>query len=161
VSLHKSAGFILIGSFLYWLAYYVITGGFKKHYMFHMRDAKVMMGQALYYTFSMFKGGKSPFTPSAHEKFNPLQKIAYLAVMLILTPIIIATGILFSDISYFLKIINYIGGVRILDALHVATGYAFLLYLVVHLYMATLGDRVISHIKAMITGYDEEHEERN
>lgn len=79
--------------------------------------------------------------------------------MLILTPIIIITGVLFSDIVYFLDIIKYIGGVRILDAIHVATGYAFLLYLIVHLYMSTLGYRIVSHIKAMITGYGEENDE--
>jgi thiosulfate reductase cytochrome b subunit len=159
VFLHKIAGFISIGPFLYWLAYHVITGGFSKHYRFRMRDAKGMMGQASYYTFSMFKGAKNPFTPSANERFNALQKIAYLSVMLILTPLIIITGILFSDIIYFLNIINYIGGVRIIDALHVAAGYAFLLFLIVHQYMATLGYRVTSHIKAMITGYGEEQDE--
>jgi len=159
VFLHKIFGYILIASFLYWLFYYLFTGGFKKHYIFHKRDAKGMIHQSLYYTFSMFRGSQSPFTPSAHERFNPLQKIAYLSVMLILTPIIIITGILFSDIVYFLDIIKYIGGVRILDAIHVATGYAFLLYLIVHLYMSTLGYRIVSHIKAMITGYGEENDE--
>jgi thiosulfate reductase cytochrome b subunit len=79
--------------------------------------------------------------------------------MLILTPVILFTGILFSDIVYFFNFINYIGGVRILDALHVATGYAFLLYLIVHLYMSTLGYRIVSHIKAMIIGYGEEYDE--
>jgi thiosulfate reductase cytochrome b subunit len=79
--------------------------------------------------------------------------------MLILMPVIIVTGILFSDISYFLNIIDFIGGVRTLDAIHVATGYAFILYIIVHLYMATLGYRVISHVRAMITGYGEEQDE--
>jgi thiosulfate reductase cytochrome b subunit len=159
VFLHKIAGFVLAGSFLYWLAYYLITCGFKKHYIFRMRDAKGMMSQVSYYAFFMFKGVRSTFTPSEHERFNSLQKIAYLSVMLILTPIILITGILFSNITYFLNIINIIGGVRILDAIHVATGYAFMLYLIFHLYMSTLGYRVISHIKAMITGYGEEHDE--
>ena len=157
--LHKIFGYVLVGSFLYWLFYYLITGGFNKHYLFHKRDTKGMVRQSFYYTFSMFKGARTPFIPSAHERFNPLQKIAYLTLMLILTPVILITGILFSDLVYFLNIVNFIGGVRILDAIHVATGYAFLLYLIVHLYMATLGYRVISHIKAMITGYGEEHDE--
>jgi len=159
VYLHKVAGYILVGSFFYWLAYYLISGGFNKHYMFRMTDMKGMIGQASYYALSMFKGGKNPFTPSTDERFNPLQKIAYLSAMLILTPVILFTGILFSDIVYFFNFINYIGGVRILDALHVATGYAFLIYLIVHLYMSTLGYRIISHIKAMITGYGEERDE--
>ena len=159
VFLHKIFGYVLAGSFLYWLAYYLITGNLKRHYIFHMRDTKIMIHQGTYYTLSMFKGAKSPFTPSENERFNPLQKIAYLSVMFVLTPIILISGILFSDVTYFLYIINYIGGVRILDAIHVATGYAFVLYLIVHLYMSTLGYRVISHIKAMITGYGEEHDE--
>jgi thiosulfate reductase cytochrome b subunit len=159
VFLHRIFGYVLVGSFLYWFFYYLITGGFKKHYMFSMRDKKGMMNQASFYIFSMFKGAGSPFTPSAHERFNPLQKIAYLSLMLILMPIILITGVLFSDIVYFLNIVNFIGGVRVLDAIHVATGYAFLLYLIIHLYMATLGYRVVSHVKAMITGYGEEHDE--
>jgi len=159
VFLHKIFGYVLVGSFLYWLLYYLVTGGFKKHYIFHKRDAKAMVRQSCFYAFYICKGARSSFTPSTNERFNPLQKIAYLSLMLILTPIIIITGVLFSDIAYFLNIINIIGGVRILDAIHVATGYAFLLYLIVHLYMATLGYRVISHIKAMITGYGEEHDE--
>lgn len=158
VNLHKIVGYVLAGSFVYWLLYYLRTGGLRKHYIFHTGDARGMVGQASYYTFSMFKGARSPFKPSTNERFNPLQKIAYLSVMLILTPIILITGVLFGDIVYFLNIVNYIGGVRILDAIHVATGYAFLFYLIVHLYMATLGYRVISHIKAMITGYGEEHD---
>lgn len=159
VFLHKIAGYVLVGSFFYWLLYYLITGEFSKHYLFHKKDVKGMVGQTSYYIFSMFKGGKSPFTPSPNGRFNPLQKMAYLSVMFILTPLILFTGILFSDIIYFVDIIRLIGGIRILDAIHVATGYAFLLYLFVHLYMATLGYRIVSHIKAMITGYGEEYDE--
>jgi len=157
--LHKIFGFVLTGSFFYWIIYYLITGGLAKHYMLHIRDAKGMVRMAFFYIFSMFKGARRPFTPSAAERFNPLQKVAYLSLMLILMPVIIFTGILFSDVSYFLNIIDFIGGVRTLDAIHVATGYAFILYIIVHLYMATLGYRLISHIKAMITGYGEEQDE--
>jgi thiosulfate reductase cytochrome b subunit len=156
---HRVLGFVLAGSFLYWFLYYLVTGGLSKHYLIHPRDLKGMMHQAFFYIFSMFKGTRNPFAPSAAERFNPLQKVAYLSLMLILMPVIIVTGVLLSDIVYFLNIINFMGGIRILDAVHVATGYAFILYLIVHLYMATLGYRLISHIKAMITGYGEEQDE--
>jgi len=157
--LHKIFGFVLAGSFLYWFLYYLITGGLKKHYVIRPRDVNGMVHQVIFYIFSMFKGAQNPFTPPMAERFNPLQKLAYLSLMFILMPINIVTGILFSDIAYFLNIINCIGGVRALDAVHVATGYVFLLYLIVHLYMATLGYRLLSHIKAIITGYGEEPEE--
>ena len=62
----------------------------------------------------------------------------------------------FSDILYFLPYVEAIGGLRILDAIHVIAAYFFLLYLVVHLYMATLGHSFFAHFKAMIVGYEEE-----
>jgi hypothetical protein len=37
----------------------------------------------------------------------------------------------------------------------------FALYLIVHIYMATLGWKASSHIKAMVVGYEEEPDEPN
>ncbi|MCX5815798.1 MAG: cytochrome b/b6 domain-containing protein [Proteobacteria bacterium] len=155
VLIHKCFGFALAGSFLFWLFYYIFTGGFKKHYRFNLNDIRNMPQQALYYSFSIFKGGKNPFQPTPENKFNALQKIAYLSVMFLCVPVITITGILFSDILYFFSWIRAIGGVRILDTIHVAAAYVFVFYLLVHLYMATLGPKVHSHIKGMITGYEE------
>ena len=49
--------------------------------------------------------------------------------------------------------------VGVVNVLHVIGAYVFVLYLVVHLYMATLGTTAFSHIKAMIVGYEEEPDE--
>jgi thiosulfate reductase cytochrome b subunit len=86
-----------------------------------------------------------------------MQKLAYFSMMVIVTPIIVITGILFSDILYFHDYIEAIGGLRMLDAIHVVAAYLFLLYLLVHLYMATMGHSIFAHFRAMITGYEEEH----
>ena len=99
-----------------------------------------------------FQGQSNPFTASEEEKFNVLQKISYGAVMFILVPVIIITGILFDNILSFSQVINAIGGLRILDVIHVITGYLLVLFLVIHMYMATLGKTVTSYLKSMITG---------
>ena len=39
-----------------------------------------------------------------------------------------------------------------------AVGYLFVIYLIVHVYMATLKPTPFTHIKAMITRYEEETE---
>jgi thiosulfate reductase cytochrome b subunit len=49
--------------------------------------------------------------------------------------------------------------VGLLNAIHVIGAYVFVLYLFVHIYMATLGRTAASHIKAMIVGYEEESDE--
>ncbi len=159
VILHKYFGFLLAGSFLFWLLYYLISGTLIKYYLIRPNDLRGMVSQALYYAYGVFTGAKNPFTPSADAKFNGLQKMAYTSVMLLFTPAVIFTGILFSDVLYFLGWIRSIGGLRVLDAFHVIFGYLIGLYFLVHLYMATLGPSVFTHTKAMITGYEEEHEE--
>ena len=155
VLLHKYFGYAMAGSFLFWLFYYLVTGGLKKHYLMGLQDVKSMPQQALYYVLHIFRGEKNPFVPTPDNKFNPMQKLAYSSVMLVFVPIIVITGVFFSDILFFFSWIKALGGLRILDAVHVAAAYVLILYLLVHLYMATLGPKLHSHIKGMITGYEE------
>jgi hypothetical protein len=77
----------------------------------------------------------------------------------VFTPIIVVTGLSFSDILFFRKYILLLNAMKVLDAIHVIVAYMFALYLIVHVYMATLGLKASSHIKAMIVGYEEEPDE--
>jgi thiosulfate reductase cytochrome b subunit len=159
VLIHKYAGFAMAGSFLFWLLCVIVERSFLRNYLLRPADARSMGQQTFFYCLGIFRGEKNPFTPTAAGKFNPLQKIAYGSVMLIFTPVIVITGILFSDIFFFRRAIDLFSGIRVLDALHVITAYIFLLYLIVHIYMSTLGHNIFAHTKAMIVGYEEEPEE--
>ncbi|MCG6534899.1 MAG: cytochrome b/b6 domain-containing protein [Syntrophales bacterium LBB04] len=156
VWLHKYVDFCMGGSFVFWLCYVLGSGSFRKHYLMRARDIKGMVNQAAFYGYGVFMGAANPFSPSPDDKFNPMQKVAYFTVMVLFTPAILITGVLFSDILYFVSYINAIGGLRIVDALHVIVAYIFVLYLMVHIYMATLGHTLFAHTKAMIVGYEEE-----
>jgi thiosulfate reductase cytochrome b subunit len=160
VLLHKYAGFCMAGSFIFWLGYVLGSRSFRKHYLMRARDIRGMVSQVLFYGYGVFRGAPNPFSPAPDDKFNPMQKVAYFTVMVFFTPAIVITGVLFSDILYFVSYINAIGGLRILDALHVVVAYVFVLYLMVHLYMATLGHTIFAHSKAMVVGYEEEEEEK-
>jgi thiosulfate reductase cytochrome b subunit len=159
ILIHKYLGYAMALSFLFWLVYIVASGSFRAHYILRPADLPTMGKQALYYLFGVFQGSENPFIPTAEAKFNPLQKIAYGSVMLVITPLIVVTGILFSDIFFFRDVIDWLGGIRLLDALHVVASYLFLLNLIVHLYMCTMGHHLFDHIKAMILGFEEMPEE--
>ena len=66
------------------------------------------------------------------------------------------TGILFSDILVFRNYVLLWNIAGLINALHVIGAYFFAFYLIVHLYMATLGRTPFAHTKAMITGFEEE-----
>ncbi|MGD0659237.1 MAG: cytochrome b/b6 domain-containing protein [Syntrophorhabdales bacterium] len=159
VLIHRWMGLAACVSFLFWLAYSLVSGNIARNYAFRpARDVKGMVRQGLYYAVGFFRGWPNPYPTTPREKFNPLQKVAYTGVMFLLTPLTVVTGILFSNIPYFRGIISYVGGTRVLDAIHVIGGYLFVIYLIVHVYMATLGPTPFTHIKAMFTGYEEEPE---
>jgi thiosulfate reductase cytochrome b subunit len=150
-ALHRYAGAVCVFSFLFWFFYSVFTGAIK-HYFPRRKDIGDIPQQVAFYIFFVFKGRPNPFSASEKEKFNVLQKITYGTVMFILVPIIIITGIMFNNILSFSQIINAAGGLRILDAVHVAAGYLFVIFLIIHMYMATLGKTVTSYLKSIITG---------
>jgi thiosulfate reductase cytochrome b subunit len=153
---HKYAGWAMVASCVFWLVYSLTSRNLSRQYVVRTRDLKGMFRQAKFYLISIFKGGENPFRPSPEEKFNPLQKLAYGAIMGIFAPILMVTGLLCSDILFFRKYVLLWDIVGVLNAIHVMGAYVFALYLIIHLYMATLGRTTFAHIKAMITGYEEE-----
>jgi thiosulfate reductase cytochrome b subunit len=159
VLIHKYFGYALAASFIFWVVYVIVSGSFRTHYLFRPSDIPVMGRQAYYYVIGLFKGEKNPFVSTPEGKFNPLQKITYGIVMPVILLTLIITGILFSDIFYFRNAIENIGGVRMLDAVHVIAAYLCLLNMLVHLYMTTMGHHILDHIKSMIVGYEEEPDE--
>ncbi len=159
LGLHKWAGIAMTASWLFWLIYGLATGHVVRHYALRRQDLVGIPGLMRFYLLSIFRGEKSPFRPSPEAKYHALQRLAYGSVMGIFTPITVVTGLFF--VSGF-----RIGGellpfdtIKTIDALHVAGLYVFALFLVTHVYMATTGPTVFSHVRAMITGYEEEQDE--
>ena len=153
---HRYLGWAMTVFSVFWLVYVLKSSHLRRQYVIEKKDFKGTFNQAGFYLFSIFKGKENPFQPSPDEKFNPLQKLAYGAIMFVFTPLILATGLLFSNILPFRKYILLFNAVKGIDATHVIVAYLFALYLVIHIYMATLGRNTFSHIKAMVVGYEEE-----
>jgi len=153
---HKGIGLAMVAVTVFWLVYAMANESRRRHYLIRGRDLRGMVTQARFYLFTMFTGGENPFRPSAAAKYNPLQKLAYGGVMFILLPFQGLTGLLFMDIPPLRDQLLSANLIGFLDAGHVLCSYLLALYLIVHLYMATLGRTWFSHIRAMITGYEEE-----
>lgn len=156
VLLHRLTGAVLTLSYLFWFVYSIWGGNLRKNYTFRRKDVKNFYCQAQYYAIGVFMGQSNPCPATPEDKFNPLQKMAYLGLQFVLMPVIVITGIFFSNIPFFHRAISAIGGTRILDAVHVLVAYFFVIYLIIHVYMSTLGPGPLTHIKAMFTGYEEE-----
>jgi thiosulfate reductase cytochrome b subunit len=91
--------------------------------------------------------------PEEAWSYNVLQRLAYLAVIFILFPLIIWTGLAMSPsfVSTFPSAVNILGGQQSARTLHFFLTGVLVLFLLVHLLMVLLaGFR--SRVRAMVTG---------
>jgi len=161
VVLHAWVGFVIIANFFIWLVFYMFT---DKARLYHpeLNPVELFRGclrQTVYYAYGMFKGLPNPFHLSRFRKFNPLQSLTYQIVMLFLVPLQCVTGILLWDITRFSKVVDFLGGVRVVDTVHVLIFIIIVFYIPFHAYLATLGRTPLEHYKAMFTGYEEVDDE--
>ena len=91
--------------------------------------------------------------------FNPMQQVSYLAIMVLLIPLQLLTGLFIWDPNLFSFGVNIFGGIQIVVLIHVGLWIFFSAFMIVHFYLATLGHTPMAHIIAMFKGYEEIHEE--
>jgi thiosulfate reductase cytochrome b subunit len=157
VRVHNFTGFILIGNFFIWLLFYLNSDKIKAYLPVPAREYFAgAFRQMQYYAYGIFVGDPNPFHVTPYNKFNPLQIVFYQIIMLLLIPIQAATGLMLWDVKRFAAEVNFLGGVRVVDTVHVLIFIFFVFFLQIHIYLATLGHTRLAHIKGMVTGYEEE-----
>jgi thiosulfate reductase cytochrome b subunit len=161
VRAHNMLGAVLILNYFVWLLFYLFTDKIRVYHP-ELNPAKHFRGslrQLWYYGYGIFKGQPNPHHVSVYRKFNPLQSMTYQIVMILLVPIQFYTGVLLWDVSRFAASIQMLGGVRVVDTVHVSLFIFFIGFIFIHPYLASLGHTTLAHFKAMVTGYEEVEDE--
>jgi thiosulfate reductase cytochrome b subunit len=114
-----------------------------------------LLRQAIFYFYYYFLGRPNPHVATPENKFNPMQKMAYAAMMLILLPLVIATGIMLLNVAPLRALLMAVGGIKLVDGAHFLLACAFCAFLFTHGYLATLGHTPLAHFKPMWTGWEE------
>lgn len=160
VKLHNWIGFVLIANYFVWLLFYLFTDKISTYHpeldvKKHFRDT---FRQMRFYGYGIFRGEPNPHHVSPYAKFNPMQKVMYQIIMLLIVPVQFFTGLLLWNVTRFSEWIDFLGGVRVVSTVHVLIFIFFVTFLLVHIYLGALGHTPSAHFKAMITGYEEEPE---
>jgi thiosulfate reductase cytochrome b subunit len=157
VKLHNWVGFTVIANYFLWLGYYLFSDRITNYHpvLDAERFFRNFFLQARYYSYGIFKGERSPHRVRPEDKFNPLQKLTYQLIMLIAAPINFITGLMMWDVKRFEGWIETMGGIRVVDTIHVVIFILFVFFIFVHAYMGALGRTPSTHYREMITGYEE------
>ncbi|MBN1985407.1 MAG: cytochrome b/b6 domain-containing protein [Prolixibacteraceae bacterium] len=153
IKIHNFAGAIVSFNYLIFLLGNLFTENSKFYIVKPRNFIKRPLKQAYYYAWGMFHGMKPPYPLSEKRKFNPLQKYFYLIVMYIAVPLVIFSGIglMFPELI-FDKIYN-VSGVLITAVTHSAMGFFISIFLIIHLYVASIGKSPLENFKSIVNGW--------
>jgi thiosulfate reductase cytochrome b subunit len=152
VTLHRAVAWSLVTLWVFAIFWHFTTGEWKQY----IPTLKKVDAMVRYYLLGIFIRAPHPFRQSVLKKHNPLQRLAYLFLWLVVSPMIWLTGWAYlfyarwqdwgldqylelEDVAFF----------------HALGAFMMLIFLIVHLYLITTGRTVMSHMKAMITGWEE------
>lgn len=151
VRLHNSVAwtFIALGvlSIIYMLA--------SKQYKNFIPTFDKLGDQVRFYTSGIFKNEPHPTKKTLFNKLNPLQRIIYVGLLIIIFPVQIFTGLIYMFYHYPQNPAD-VTGFKIAAVTHTLGAFLMVAFVLVHVYMTTTGHKLSSGIKSMITGYEEE-----
>ena len=157
IQLHNYVGFVVIAVYGLWVSYYFGTMKIKLSFPNPRTFVPNAIKQLKYYGAGIFRGEPNPHQMTPDNKFNALQKNAYVGIMFVFLPAQMITGLFLWRVKRFENYIDLIGGIKIVSSIHVLLFFFFVAFLFVHIYLATLGHTPWAHFKAMFTGYEEHH----
>ena len=154
VSIHNASGILLAINYLFVLLGNIFTRNGEFYRIRRKGFLNELMTQGRYYLFGIFKSEKAPYPINGERKFNPLQKISYVAVLYFLMPLIIITGfaMIYPEMIIVKKIFGT-SGLHFTDLLHIVTGFILSLFMVIHIYLCTIGKPAGTHFRAMMSGW--------
>ncbi|HQO49729.1 MAG TPA: cytochrome b/b6 domain-containing protein [Bacteroidales bacterium] len=162
VDIHNKAAWGFIILIIFAIFWHFTTGEWKQY----IPTTKNLKAQAEFYLLGIFKNAPHPTEKTLISKLNPLQRLVYLGLKILMIPVMVISGLLFMFYRYphgnEIEIIN-IDNLEIIALIHTAGAFAVIAFVLVHLYLITTGHTITSNLKAMITGWEdlEETEDEN
>jgi thiosulfate reductase cytochrome b subunit len=154
VALHATAAVALMVLIAFAIFWHLTTGEWRKY----LPTLENLREHVAYYAVGMFRGAAHPTRESRLGKLNPLQRLVYLGLKLLVFPVVVSSGLLYMFYRYpqrhGIEALD-VSGLAAIAVLHTAGAFLLVAFLIAHVYLITTGDTLFSCLKAMITGYED------
>jgi thiosulfate reductase cytochrome b subunit len=151
VMLHSLAALTLLGLWVFATFWLFTTGTWKQF----IPKIEGMLEVARFYAYGVFKGEQHPYRKIYWRKHNPLQAATYFALKWLVFPAVWGTGLLYLAYNFWEPMQQSHLMITIVANLHLLMGYVIAAFVIVHVYLLTIGHGFRSHVRPMVTGYDE------
>lgn len=142
---------VLWGLAIFW---HMVTGEWKQYIP---SSANKLIAMMKYYGIDIFLGGGHPHHKTRKSKLNPMQRLAYLSLHVMILPFSVLSGVLYLFYPEWGSIGLGNWSLLWIALIHTALAFAMLTFLIVHLYLAlTTSKEPLGYLKAMVHGYEKE-----
>ena len=146
--LHRGAAWALILLTAFAIFWHFTTANWRQY----VPTFENLGRQVRYYLVGIFRNEPHPHRKTELSRLNPLQRLVYLGLKIIIFPVQLGSGLL---LYYYNDLAWLQGKLGTLAAIHTLGAFAFLAFVIGHVYMTTTGRTPLSNLRAMITGWEE------
>ena len=152
---HDNAGWAFLILIVFAIFWHITTGEWKQY----VPTVKNMKAQMAYYLTGIFNNAPHPTGKKILSKLNPLQRLVYFGLKILIIPLMVISGFLYLYFNYPLQGFE-LNSLMPVAYIHTIGAYILIAFVIIHLYLITTGKTIFSNLKAMITGWEEmdEHE---
>ena len=153
VAYHNAASLAFLVLIVFAIFWHLTTGEWKQY----IPTWKHLRAQAEYYVFGIFHNAPHPTRKTVLSKLNPLQKLVYAGLKVLVIPVMVGSGLLYRFYRYpqESQIISLnINGLQAIALLHTVGAFLLVSFFVAHVYLITTGHTITSNLRAMITGFE-------
>lgn len=153
---HTTAAWALISLWVFAIFWHATTGEWRQYIPTFERIVAIMR----YYSIDMLTGAPHPYKKSRLHKHNPLQRLVYLSLWVLINPALWISGGLYYYYNNWAPwgLAPYLN-LELVATIHVVAAFLIVTFLIIHVYLITTGHTLFAYIKAMITGWAELDEE--
>ncbi len=157
IAVHNVSGITLSVLYILYLLWNGYTGNWRQ-YVPKLNGLTDNINRQNYFVMrGIFKGDPPPVLPTQEHKYNVVQQITYFLVMYGAMPLLIITGLVFFFPEVAPESLFDFNGMVLVAISHYVTGFVFVMFMIGHIYMGTMGITVSAGIKMMITGWHDHH----
>ncbi len=159
VEYHNIAAYSFIVLIIFAIFWHFTTGEWKQY----LPTLKNIKTQIDFYLFGIFRNAPHPTKRTVLSKLNPLQRLVYLGLKILVIPVMVISGLLYMYYRYpqsggGVGVLN-INSIEPIALLHTLGAFLLIAFLIAHLYLITTGTTITSNLKAMVTGFENVEEE--
>ncbi len=165
--LHNMTGISLTVLYIFFLIHAVVRLDYKQYFpgikeILSGQLVKDLIKNGMFYLHGIFVGTKNPFHSSHEHRLMPIQKVSYMMAMYVQVPLVVITGVVLVDPANLPFVVSLIGmeNMNFVFIVHLLAAFTVFMFLIIHLYMITAGDKIAQHLMTMVTGYHKTYDKK-